>query len=142
MKTYASEPRYKGVKLYDYDKYHTWVDVQFYDSGVIYRYPKTKYGQQAIDEIIALADRGVGLNAYINKLPQHKRRKMGLEAPIYCGVRGGYSDKDGWWRFPIGTRGQARAALSYAHWAPDPDGIRRCVCEYYPSFPSCSKLKP
>jgi hypothetical protein len=57
------------------------------------------------------------------------------DGPVYCGPAGGYPESAH--KFPIETRAKARAALSYAHWADNPDGIRKCVCEHYPDFPSC-----
>lgn len=60
--------------------------------------------------------------------------------PVYCAEAGGYP-KDQRFKFPIETREKARAALAYAFWAPNPDGIRTCVCNYYGDFPSCRKLK-
>jgi hypothetical protein len=36
--------------------------------------------------------------------------------------------------YPINTKKRARAALAYAHNAPDPSGIRRKVYEEYPSL--------
>jgi hypothetical protein len=54
---------------------------------------------------------------------------------IYCGPAGG----EGEYKYPIDTRAKARAALSYAWWAKNPQGIKDCVCEHYPDFPSCKK---
>ena len=36
--------------------------------------------------------------------------------------------------YPINTRKRAKAALSYARHAPDPQGIRRAVHRKYPSL--------
>ena len=61
---------------------------------------------------------------------------MKLNSMVYCGPWGGYSEKDKY-KFPIDTRERARAALSYAYWAPNPEDIRECVCHYYQDLPSC-----
>ena len=36
--------------------------------------------------------------------------------------------------FPIGTRKRAKAALAYAHNAPNPSGIKKAVHKKYPSL--------
>lgn len=36
--------------------------------------------------------------------------------------------------FPINTRKRAKAALSYAHNAPDPEGIKKAVHKKYPDL--------
>ncbi len=56
---------------------------------------------------------------------------------VFCGKYGKYPDNTGEYKFDISTRAEARAALSYAWWAPYPLGIKLCVCNYYPDFPSC-----
>lgn len=61
-----------------------------------------------------------------------------LDHTVYCGPRGGYGS-EGKYKFPIKTRRQAIAALSYRYWAPNPAGIKECVCEHFPNLPSCSK---
>ncbi len=66
-----------------------------------------------------------------------KDKIMKLNSMVYCGPWGGYSEKEGKYKFPIDTRERARSALSYAYWAPNPEGIRNCVCTYYPDLPSC-----
>lgn len=68
---------------------------------------------------------------------EEQQRIMKLDSMVYCGPWGGYSDEVGKYKYPIETRERARAALSYAYWAPNPDGIRECVCHYYPDLPSC-----
>lgn len=59
--------------------------------------------------------------------------------PVFCGLEGGYTGPTAATKFPIETRARARAALSYAYWAPNPDGIRSCVCRNYPDLPSCKR---
>jgi len=41
--------------------------------------------------------------------------------------------------FPINTKKRARAALAYAHNAPNPAGIRRAVHKKYPSMGKAKK---
>jgi len=55
----------------------------------------------------------------------------------FCGPSGGAPKGT----YPVGTRKRARAALSYARHAPNPDGIRKCVCRHWPDLPSCKKKK-
>lgn len=69
----------------------------------------------------------------IDHTPNHKL--------VYCGKYAGYPRDQGTYRFPIETREKARAALAYAHWAPNPEAIRMCVCEYYPDLPTCKKYE-
>lgn len=38
--------------------------------------------------------------------------------------------------FPINTRKRAISALAYAHNAPNPPGIRKCVLSHYPNLNS------
>lgn len=68
---------------------------------------------------------------------EETQRIMKLDSQIYCGPYGGYKRNEGNHKYPIETREKARAALSYAYWAPNPEGIRNCVCKYYPDMPSC-----
>lgn len=48
----------------------------------------------------------------------------------FAGTKGGAAPGS----FPINTRKRARAALSYAHNAPNPEGIRAAVHKKYPSL--------
>lgn len=67
-----------------------------------------------------------------------KEKIMKLDSMVYCGPWGGYQkEEEGRYKYPIDTRERARSALSYAYWAPNPEGIRECVCHYYPDLPSC-----
>ena len=43
--------------------------------------------------------------------------------------------------FPVNTRKRAIAALSYARNAPNPAGIRKCVCRAWPTLPACKAKK-
>lgn len=51
----------------------------------------------------------------------------------FCGPAGGAPKGS----YPVNTSKRAKAALSYAKHAPNPSGIRNCVCRHYPSLPSC-----
>lgn len=48
----------------------------------------------------------------------------------FCGPAGGAAPGS----YPINTKKRARAALAYAHNAPNPAGIRKCVKKKYPSI--------
>jgi len=48
----------------------------------------------------------------------------------FAGASGG-ADK---YSYPINTRARAKAALSYAHNAPNPSGIRKAVARKYPGL--------
>lgn len=52
----------------------------------------------------------------------------------FCGPAGGAPEGS----YPVNTKKRARAALSYAHNAPNPEGIRRCVKK---KFPSVGKIR-
>ena len=45
----------------------------------------------------------------------------------FCGKAGGASSTS----YPVNTRKRAKAALAYAHNAPNPSGIRACVHKKY-----------
>ena len=55
----------------------------------------------------------------------------------FCGPAGGAPKGT----YPVNTVKRAKAALAYARHAPNPSGIRNCVCRHYPSLPSCQKGK-
>lgn len=55
----------------------------------------------------------------------------------YCGPSGG-APKD---TYPINTKKRAVAALAYARHAPNPDGIKKCVCKHWADLPACEKKK-
>jgi hypothetical protein len=53
----------------------------------------------------------------------------------FCGPSGGAPKGT----YPVNTKARAIAALSYARHAPNPAGIRKCVCRHWPSLPSCKR---
>lgn len=53
----------------------------------------------------------------------------------FCGPSGGAPKGS----FPVNTRKRAIAALAYARHAPNPAGIKKCVCRHWPSLPACKK---
>lgn len=55
-------------------------------------------------------------NANRNKYPD-------VKASDFCGSSGGSCAR----AYPVNTPGRARAALSYARYAPNPEGIKSCV---------------
>lgn len=55
----------------------------------------------------------------------------------FCGPSGGAPAGS----YPVNTAKRAKAALAYARHAPNPGGIKKCVCKHYPSLPSCGKSK-
>lgn len=55
----------------------------------------------------------------------------------YCGPAGGSAAKS----YPVNSKKRAVAALAYARNAPNPSGIKRCVCRNWPSLPACKKSK-
>jgi len=55
----------------------------------------------------------------------------------FCGPSGGAPKGS----FPVNTRKRAIAALAYARNAPNPSGIRTCVCRNWPTLPACKKKK-
>jgi hypothetical protein len=126
-----------NVESYELTPTNTKIYVKFKDTQTVYQYPRTIFGQETVDEMARLAQKGEGLEEYISNLRLKPRLEV-LPKQIICGPEGGYPEDE--IHFPVIDRDQAAAALSYAHWAPDPDGIRRCVCEHF-DFPSCKKLK-
>lgn len=56
----------------------------------------------------------------------------------FCGPAGGAPKGT----YPVNTRARAIAAIAYARHAPNPSGIKSCVCRHWPSLPACkSKSK-
>lgn len=51
----------------------------------------------------------------------------------FCGPAGGAPKGS----YPVNTMKRAKAALSYARHAPNPAGIKKCVCRHWGSLPSC-----
>ena len=55
----------------------------------------------------------------------------------FCGPAGGAPKGS----YPVNTKKRGIAALSYARHAPNPGGIKNCVCKHHPSLPACAKGK-
>lgn len=55
----------------------------------------------------------------------------------FCGPAGGAPKGS----YPVNTRKRAISALSYARHAPNPSGIKGCVCKHHPSLPACGSKK-
>jgi hypothetical protein len=55
----------------------------------------------------------------------------------FCGPAGGAPKGS----YPVNTRKRAISALSYARHAPNPSGIKSCVCKHHPSLPACGSKK-
>lgn len=55
----------------------------------------------------------------------------------FCGPAGGSAKGT----FPVNSKKRAHAALAYAHNAPNPAGIKRCVKKKFPSMDKKSKKK-
>jgi len=53
----------------------------------------------------------------------------------FCGPSGGAPAGT----YPVGTKKRARAALAYARHAPNPGGIKACVCRHWSDLPICKK---
>jgi hypothetical protein len=53
----------------------------------------------------------------------------------FCGPSGGAPKGS----FPVNTRKRAVAALAYARNAPNPAGIKKCVCRHWGDLPACKK---
>lgn len=52
-----------------------------------------------------------------------KHAKEGLPKSAFCGKAAGRGEYD----YPVNTPGRAIAALSYARYAPNKEGLRKCV---------------
>ena len=53
----------------------------------------------------------------------------------FCGPSGGAPEGS----YPVNTRSRAIAAIAYARHAPNPAGIKKCVCRHYSDLPACGK---
>jgi len=53
----------------------------------------------------------------------------------FCGPAGGAPKGS----YPVDTKKRAIAAIAYARHAPNPAGIKKCVCRHWPSLPACKK---
>jgi len=73
----------------------------------------------------------IGKNNNLTKTQEHKlynnlkntKKYKNLSPLQFCGPEGG--DKEG--TFPVTSQEECKAALIYAHEAPNPDGIRKCA---------------
>jgi len=55
----------------------------------------------------------------------------------FCGPSGGAPKGT----YPVDTRKRAIAAIAYARHAPNPAGIKKCVCRHWPDLPACKTSK-
>lgn len=55
----------------------------------------------------------------------------------FCGPAGGAPKGT----YPVDTKKRAIAALAYARHAPNPAGIKKCVCSHWSSLPACKTSK-
>lgn len=55
----------------------------------------------------------------------------------FCGPSGGAPAGS----FPVNTKKRAIAALAYANNAPNPSGIKTCVCRHWPTLDACKPPK-
>ena len=55
----------------------------------------------------------------------------------FCGPSGGAPKGT----YPVNTRKRAIAAIAYARHAPNPAGIKACVCRHWGDLPACKKKK-
>jgi hypothetical protein len=75
--------------------------------------------------------------------PKDDRKKPGgsnagkYKKGPFCGPSGGAPKGT----YPVNTRGRAIAAIAYARHAPNPSGIKSCVCRHWPSLAACKKKK-
>lgn len=53
----------------------------------------------------------------------------------FCGPSGGAPKGT----FPVNTKKRAIAALAYARNAPNPSGIKACVCRHFSDLPACKQ---
>jgi hypothetical protein len=60
-----------------------------------------------------------------------------VKKSAFCGPAGGAPAGS----YPVNTKKRARAALAYAHNAPNPSGIKRCVKSKFPSMGKGKKKK-
>lgn len=51
----------------------------------------------------------------------------------FCGPSGGAPKGT----YPVNTKARAISAISYARHAPNPAGIKKCVCSHWPGLPAC-----
>jgi hypothetical protein len=58
-----------------------------------------------------------------NKVRRTESRYKGLKPSDYCGPAGGDQPRT----FPVSNEEECRAALTYARYAPNPEGIRKCA---------------
>jgi hypothetical protein len=58
-----------------------------------------------------------------NKVRRTESRYKGLKPSDYCGPAGGDQPRT----FPVSNKEECRAALTYARYAPNPEGIRKCA---------------
>lgn len=66
------------------------------------------------------------LETGINKGSSYEKKAYrSLSPKVFCGSAGGASPRS----YPVDTGKHCKAALSYARYAPNPEGIRQCALE-------------
>lgn len=65
MKPYANTDGDSGIAAYEIGL--TWIDVKFKNTAKVYRYSHASAGQEHVENMKKLVERGNGLNAYINR---------------------------------------------------------------------------
>lgn len=86
---------------------------------------------------------GKGMEVKRGKLKELKKRKgssnvgkyKNVSKKAFCGPSGGAASGS----YPVDTKKRARAALAYAHNAPNPSGIKACVKRKFPSMGKSKK---
>lgn len=80
-----------------------------------------------------------GVESKLRKKPGSSNvgKYKNVSSKDFAGASGG-SDKHS---FPINTKKRAKAALAYAHNAPNPSGIRKAVERKYPSLKKSLKKR-
>jgi hypothetical protein len=98
----------------------------------------SKYDNLKVDELKSMlrkkglkvsgrkADLIERLQTKVNKGTSYvKKEYRTLPKSVFCGPAGGSSPRS----YPVNTEARCRSALSYARYAPNPEGIRQCALQ-------------
>ena len=71
-----------NVKCYNISE--NYIDIEFYNTPLVYRYSNVVPGRQALNELKRLAIQGYGLNSYINRyVKKNYERRIPVSAYNY-----------------------------------------------------------
>lgn len=111
--------------------------------GKAIRIANSKFSDEGEQSTIWALDDLVAHDEYFDKLKTDPKDRPGgsnvgkYDKGPFCGPSGGTPSGT----YPVNTRKRAIAAIAYARHAPNPSGIKACVCRHWSDLPACKKGK-